>query len=140
MTYMQLTYLHLGSLVPAFVIGSYLLLNRKGTPVHRLLGKIYMGLMLFTAIITLFMEALVGPKFLNHFGFLHLLSLFVLYTVPTAYRAIRVGNIKLHKRKMVGLYVGALLVAGAFTLSPGRLIHTWLFGYFSNTSRVLAAW
>ena len=128
MTYMQLTYLHLGSLVPAFVIGSYLLLNRKGTPVHRLLGKIYMGLMLFTAIITLFMEALVGPTFLNHFGFLHLLSLFVLYTVPTAYRAIRVGNIKLHKRKMVGLYVGALLVAGAFTLSPGRLIHTWLFG------------
>ena len=128
MTYMQLTYLHLGSLVPAFVIGSYLLLNRKGTPVHRLLGKIYMGLMLFTAIISLFMEALVGPKFLNHFGFLHLLSLFVLYTVPTAYRAIRVGNIKLHKRKMVGLYVGALLVAGAFTLSPGRLIHTWLFG------------
>lgn len=87
-----------------------------------------MGLMLFTAFITLFMEALVGPKFLNHFGFLHLLSLFVLYTVPTAYRAIRVGNIKLHKRKMVGLYVGALLVAGAFTLSPGRLIHTWLFG------------
>ena len=128
MTYMQLTYLHLGSLSPAFVIGTYLLLNRKGTPVHRFLGKIYMGLMLFTAFITLFMEALVGPKFLNHFGFLHLLSLFVLYTVPTAYRAIRVGNIKLHKRKMVGLYVGALLVAGAFTLSPGRLIHTWLFG------------
>ena len=128
MTYMQLTYLHLGSLVPAFVIGSYLLLNRKGTPVHKFLGKIYMGLMLFTAFITLFMEALVGPKFLNHFGFLHLLSLFVLYTVPTAYRAIRVGNIKLHKRKMVGLYVGALLVAGAFTLSPGRLIHIWLFG------------
>jgi len=128
MTYMQLTYLHLGSLVPAFVIGTYLLLNRKGTPVHRFLGKIYMGLMLFTAFITLFMEALVGPKFLNHFGFLHLLSLFVLYTVPTAYRAIRVGNIKLHKRKMVGLYVGALLVAGAFTLSPGRLIHSWLFG------------
>ena len=128
MTYMQLTYLHLGSLVPAFVIGSYLLLNRKGTPAHKFLGKIYMGLMLFTAFITLFMEALVGPKFLNHFGLLHLLSLFVLYTVPTAYRAIRVGNIKLHKRKMVGLYVGALLVAGAFTLSPGRLIHTWLFG------------
>lgn len=128
MTYMQLTYLHLGSLVPAFVIGTYLLLNRKGTPVHRFLGKIYMGLMLFAAFITFFMEALVGPKFLNHFGFIHLLSLLVLYTVPTSYRAIRVGNIKLHKHKMVGLYVGALLIAGAFTLSPGRLIHSWLFG------------
>ena len=38
MTYMQLTYLHLGSLVPAVVIGSYWLLNRKGNSVHRLLG------------------------------------------------------------------------------------------------------
>jgi len=93
MTYMQLTYLHLGTLAPAFVIGTYLLLNRKGTPVHRLLAKIYMVLLLFTAIVTLFMEAVIGPLFLNHFGFIHLLSLFVLYTVPTACRAIRTGNI-----------------------------------------------
>ena len=63
MTYMQLTYLHLGTLAPAFVIGTYLLLNRKGTPAHRLLGKIYMVLMLFTAIVTLFMEAVIGHPF-----------------------------------------------------------------------------
>ena len=128
MTYMQLTYLHLGTLAPAFVIGTYLLLNRKGTPAHRLLGKIYMVLMLFTAIVTLFMEAIVGPQFLNHFGYIHLLSLFVIYTVPTAYTAIRAGNIAVHRRKMIGLYVGALLVAGGFTLTPGRLMHSWLFG------------
>jgi uncharacterized membrane protein len=128
MTYIQLTYLHLGTLAPAFAIGTYLLLNRKGTAAHKLLGKLYMGLMLFTAIITLFMGAQVGPRFLNHFGYLHLLSLFVLYTVPTAYRAIRTGNIGVHRRKMIGLYVGALLVAGSFTLAPGRLMHTWLFG------------
>ena len=128
MTYMQLTYLHLGTLAPAFVIGTYLLLNRKGTPAHRLLGKIYMVLMLFTAIVTLFMEAVIGPLFLNHFGYIHLLSLFVIYTVPTAYTAIRSGNIGVHRRKMIGLYVGALLVAGGFTLTPGRLMHSWLFG------------
>ena len=128
MTYMQLTYLHLGTLAPVFVIGTYLLLNRKGTPAHRLLGKIYMVLMLFTAIVTLFMEAVIGPLFLNHFGYIHLLSLFVIYTVPTAYTAIRSGNIGVHRRKMIGLYVGALLVAGSFTLAPGRLMHTWLFG------------
>ncbi|MDB9734560.1 DUF2306 domain-containing protein [Porticoccaceae bacterium] len=128
MTYMQLTYLHLGTLAPAFVIGTYLLVRRKGTPTHRLLGKIYMGSMLFTAIVTLFMEAIVGPQFLNHFGYIHLLSLFVIYTVPTAYTAIRAGNIAVHRRKMIGLYVGALLVAGGFTLTPGRLMHSWLFG------------
>ena len=128
MTYMQLTYLHLGTLAPAFVIGTYLLVRRKGTPTHRLLGKIYMGSMLFTAIVTLFMEAIVGPQFLNHFGYIHLLSLFVIYTVPTAYTAIRAGNIAVHRREMIGLYVGALLVAGGFTLTPGRLMHSWLFG------------
>ncbi len=128
MTYMQLTYLHLGTLAPAFVIGTYLLLNRKGTPAHRLLGKIYMVLMLFTAIVTLFMKAVIGPLFLNHFGYIHLLSLFVIYTVPTAYTAIRSGNIRVHRRKMIGLYVGALLVAGSFTLTPGRLMHSWIFG------------
>ena len=128
MSYMHLTYLHLGTLAPAFVLGTYLLVNRKGTQVHRMLGKLYMALMLFTAIVTLFMNAQVGPLFLNHFGYLHLLSLLVLRTVPLAYRAARRGNIKAHKRHMVGMYIGALLLAGGFTLMPGRLMHSWLFG------------
>jgi|TARA_B110000503_G_scaffold140395_1_gene231182 uncharacterized membrane protein len=128
MSYMQLTYLHLGTLAPAFALGTYLLINRKGTPLHRILGKLYMGLMLFTAAVTLFMEAQVGPVLLNHFGYIHLLSLFVIYTVPSAYTAILAGNIAVHRRKMIGLYVGALLVAGSFTLTPGRLMHSWIFG------------
>lgn len=128
MSYMQLTYLHLGTLAPAFILGTYLLINRKGTPAHQLLGKLYMVLMLFTATVTLFMEAQVGPLFLNHFGYLHLLSLLVLRTVPLAYKAARRGNIKAHKRHMIGLYIGALLLAGGFTLMPGRLMNMWLFG------------
>ena len=128
MSYMQLTYLHLGTLAPAFVLGTYLLINRKGTPAHQLLGKLYMGLMLFTATVTLFMEAQVGPILLNHFGYLHLLSLLVLRTVPLAYMAVRYGNIKAHKRHMIGMYIGALLLAGGFTLMPGRLMYMWLFG------------
>jgi uncharacterized membrane protein len=128
MSYMQLTYLHLGTLAPAFILGTYLLINRKGTPAHQLLGKLYMGLMLFTATVTLFMEAQVGPLFLNHFGYLHLLSFLVLRTVPLAYIAARRGNIKAHKRHMIGMYIGALLLAGGFTLMPGRLMHMWLFG------------
>ncbi|MDG1448209.1 MAG: DUF2306 domain-containing protein [Porticoccaceae bacterium] len=128
MDYMQLTYLHLGTLAPAFILGTYLLINRKGTPTHQLLGKLYMGLMLFTATVTLCMEAQVGPLFLNHFGYLHLLSFLVLRTVPLAYIAARRADIKAHKRHMIGMYVGALLLAGSFTLMPGRLMHMWLFG------------
>ncbi len=128
MSYIQLTYLHLGTIFPALLIGTYLLLSTKGTPGHKLLGKVYMTLMLFTALVTLLMSAEVGPRVLNHFGLIHLLSLLVLYCVPAAYFAARRGNIKAHAGNMIGLYIGGILVAGGFTLLPGRLLHTWVFG------------
>lgn len=127
MTYLQLAYLHLGTVVPAFFIGSFLLLSQKGSEKHKMLGKVYMVLMLVTAVITLFMPARVGPTFLGHFGFIHLFSLLVLYSVPAAYIAIKNKNIKAHRQNMIGLYVGGILIAGAFAFSPGRLLHTWLF-------------
>ena len=128
MSYLQLAYLHLGTVFPAFLIGTYLLISRKGTLPHRQLGKIYMSLMLTTALVTLFMSAEVGPTILNHFGFIHLFSFLVFYSVPVAYIAIRQGNVKRHQSAMVGLYCGGILIAGAFTFSPGRLLHGWIFG------------
>ena len=125
---LQLTYMHLATVLPAFVIGTYILLLQKGTPKHKLLGKIYVVLMLVTAFITLFMPAMVGPTVLNHFGFIHLLSLLVFVTVPRAIIAIRRGDVAAHKRHMLGMYVGALLIAGALAMMPGRLMHLWIFG------------
>ncbi len=110
MTYIQLTYLHLGTIFPALLIGTYLLLSTKGTPEHKSLGKAYMALMLFTALVTLYMAAEVGPRVLNHFGLIHLLSLLVLYCVPAAYFAARAGNIKAHAGNTTGLYIGGILV------------------------------
>jgi len=128
MTYLQLSYWHLGTIVPAFLIGSFLLINRKGTPLHMLLGKIYMLLMLFTALVTLFMSAKVGPVLFGHFGFIHLFSISVFYSVPMAYFAARNGNLKIHIGNMLSLYIGGILIAGAFTFAPGRLLHQWFFG------------
>ena len=125
--YMMLAYLHLATILPAFLIGTFLLLNRKGTPWHRLLGKAYMVLMLLTAVITLCMPASVGPQFLHHFGFIHLFSVMVIWTVPSAYMAARRGDIKTHRSNMLGMYVGGLLIAGGFAFMPGRLLHHWLF-------------
>ena len=127
-SYLQLVYVHLATIIPAFMIRTYLLARRKGTPMHRMLGRIYMLLMLSTAVITLLMPALVGPRFLNHFGFIHLLSVLVVVTVPVAWLAIRNGQRITHQISMISLYVGGLLIAGSFTLMPGRLMHQWLFG------------
>ena len=98
---------HLLTVVPCIFIGAYVLLTKKGSYKHRLIGKIYLSLMFFTAIISLFLPAQVGSQFLNHFGWIHLFSILTLYTVPTAIFAIKKGNIKYHKRKMLLLYFGA---------------------------------
>ncbi|RPA58166.1 DUF2306 domain-containing protein [Shewanella frigidimarina] len=127
MDYSHLSYLHLATVVPAFFIGSYLLVVRKGTAKHKALGKIYMVLMLFTAIVSLFMPAQLGASFLNHFGYIHLLSLLTLYAVPAGYFYIKKGNVRGHKRSMIILYCGGLIVAGTFAFMPGRLLHDWIF-------------
>lgn len=125
--YLPLAYAHLATVLPAFVIGTYMMFARKGNALHRLLGKTYMVLMLVTAAITLFMPAAVGPKILNHFGFIHLFSVLTIATVPRAYLAARRHDVKAHKYNMIGLYVGAILIAGGFAFMPGRLLHSWLF-------------
>lgn len=128
MTYTQLAYLHLATVLPAFVLGGVQLLRRKGTAIHRLLGRIYMLLMMATGLITLAMPAEVGPRFLNHFGFIHIFSFLALFSVPAAYIAVRRGYIRAHRSAMISLYVGGILIAGAFAFSPGRMLHAWLFG------------
>ncbi|MFP2997960.1 DUF2306 domain-containing protein [Spongiivirga sp. MCCC 1A20706] len=116
------------TVLPCVILGAALLIMRKGTTIHKSLGRVYMVLMLITAFITLFMPAEVGPQLLNHFGWIHSFSFLTLYTVPTAYFAIRKGQVKKHQRKMVLLYFGAIIIAGGFTLVPGRYLHQVLFG------------
>jgi uncharacterized membrane protein len=120
-------FLHLFTVVPCFVIGTTLLIIKKGTKIHKQMGRIYMVLMLFTATVTLFMPSEIGPTLLNHFGWIHLFSILTIYTVPTAYLAIKKGKVKVHKRKMVLLYFGALIIAGGFTFAPGRYLNGLLF-------------
>jgi uncharacterized membrane protein len=127
MDYKYLMYAHLITVVPCFFMGAYLLSVKKGTTFHKSLGKIYMSLMMITAIITLFMPADVGPQFFNHFGYIHLFSFLTLYSVPTAIIAIRKGQVKKHKLKMIFLYAGAIIIAGGFTFTPGRYLRTFFF-------------
>ena len=127
MSYQQLAYAHLSTVVPAFVIGTFLLLTRKGTPRHKALGKIYMSLMLLTALITFFMPAHLSPPLIGHFGFNHALSVMVMIGVPTAYISIRHGNVAVHRGAMISMYIGGLLIAGSLAFRPGRMLNEWLF-------------
>ena len=71
MTYAQLMFAHLVTVVPCVIIGGVLLIIKKGTKLHKVSGRIYMILMLATALVTLFMPAEIGPQLFNHFGYIH---------------------------------------------------------------------
>ena len=128
MDYLTLAYLHLATIVPCFLVGAWLLTRRKGTPIHQLLGKIYAVLILFSSGIALAMPADIGPRILDHFGFIHLFCVLVLVLIPLAIRAILRGDARRHGRYMLGVYLGGILIAGTFAFMPGRLLPGWLFG------------
>lgn len=120
-------YMHLLTISPCVPLGAYLLSFPKGIPLHKRLGRVYMFLIFFSSFISLFLEAQVGPQFLRHFGWIHSLSVVTMATVPVSIIAARNRNIKRHQRTMILLYFTGLLVAGGFTLFPGRFLHRAFF-------------
>ena len=126
---MTMVYIHLAALLPAIFLGTYLLLFRKGTPSHKFLGKVYMVLMAFTGLWTLIMPSAQPEPVFHHFGWLHLLSLLTIWTVPTAWLAARRGDIRGHRSAMIQLYVGGILIAGTWAiLGEGRFLNVLFFG------------
>lgn len=118
---------HLATVAPAAVLGVALMSMHKGTPVHRGMGRIYLSLMFFTGAVSLLIPAVVPPRF-GHFGVIHLLSILTIVTVPAAWWAARTGRIRAHQHMMIGLFIGAILIAGGLTLIPGRFLGNLLWG------------
>ena len=126
--YEALRTIHLITVTPCIFIGFCLIyISRKGSNLHELFGKTYLALMFIQASISLFMEAKVGPQFLKHFGWIHLLSIITIATIPYSLYAIKKGFIKSHSRSMIILFWSGLIIAGGFTLVPGRYLNEVLF-------------
>ncbi len=116
--------IHLATVIPAFFIGGWLIfLSVKGSKPHRLLGIVYMTLMVATAITAIFIRALDPP----HLTWIHLFIPLTLIGIGSALISLRRGDIRGHRRAMILVYVGALLIAGGFTFVPGRLMHAVFF-------------
>ncbi len=117
--------IHLATVVPAFFLGTWLiLLSTMGTRPHRMLGAAYMALMTITAISSLFIHEINA----GGFSLVHLFVPATLLGVAAGLSSARRGDILAHKRAMFGLYIGGLLIAGALTFAPGRLMHRLFFG------------
>lgn len=114
---------HIIAAVVSALVGAAQFVGRKGSSVHKTLGWIWIGLIAITAGTSIFMRNLNDGGFSLTHGFTALAAL----GVPAAVLAIRRGDVLLHRNFMVAVYVGGLLIAGAFTLTPGRLLHDVLF-------------
>jgi uncharacterized membrane protein len=107
---------HLLAALAAMVLGGAIFLARKGTPTHRGLGRAWVALMLVTAISTWWIRSD------GQFSWIHGLSVLSLATLTAGVAFAIAGKIALHLKLMRGLYFGALVVAGLFTLLPQRLL------------------
>lgn len=118
--------LHVATVLPAVPLGGYLLLAPKGTPAHKMLGKVWVALMVITALSACFIKYGGGLDF--HISPIHI---FVPLTLIASYKLVataRRGDMKGHKKEILSLYLGALMIPGIVSMAmPGRLMNVWLF-------------
>ncbi|SOC81683.1 Uncharacterized membrane protein [Ensifer adhaerens] len=116
---------HAFAAMAAFVLGTVQIAAPKGTLPHRTAGWIWVILMALTALSSFWIHTLCmfGP-----FSIIHGLSILTLVVLPLAVLHARSHRVKKHQKAMLFLFAGALLIAGVFTLSPGRIMHDVVFG------------
>ena len=115
---------HIVAAVAALLLGTVQLVGIKGTGIHRLIGWSWVVAMITVAASSLFIRQ-INP---GAFSWIHLLSGWTLIALPMAIFAIRKGRVGSHASGMTWTFVGGLIVAGAFTFLPGRLMWEVFFG------------
>jgi uncharacterized membrane protein len=113
------------TLAPLLDVPPVILAAPKGTIPHRLIGWSWAALMMAVAISSLFIHIL---RMWGLWSPIHLLSILVLVTLPLAVLHARRQDVRRHRNAMTSLFIGALVIAGAFTFMPGRIMHAVVFG------------
>jgi uncharacterized membrane protein len=123
--------IHMSAAIGALLLGPVAMWARKGARqrprLHRAFGYAWVTLMLATAFSAVFIRDFRLP---NVAGFtpIHLLVPVTLVSLFGAFWFLARGNIEGHRKTMQRLYFGACVVAGAFTLMPGRYLGNLVLG------------
>jgi len=117
--------LHVFAAMGAFALGTVQIVAPKGTPPHRIIGSIWIVLMAVVCVTAFFIHQL---RIWGPWSPIHLLAVFTLVMLPIAVWRAHRHDVKRHRRAMLALFFGALVIAGVFTLLPGRIMHAVLFG------------
>ncbi|MCB1459253.1 MAG: DUF2306 domain-containing protein [Nitratireductor sp.] len=115
--------IHAVSAIVAFVLGGLILFRRKGGSIHRLLGRVWVFLMLMVCATAFFIHEI---RLWGDWSPIHLLAVSTPVMLARAIWLARHHRISAHRKTMQGVYLGALVLAGLFTFVPGRIMHSVL--------------
>jgi uncharacterized membrane protein len=116
--------LHVYAAVVALIVGVVIFLLPKGTGFHRLLGWTWVSSMIVVAGTSVAMIADLN----SGVNALHIFTAATVVSLWAGLTGIRRGDVRAHAGSMIGLYVGGLIIAGAFAFIPGRTMWQVLFG------------
>ena len=114
--------IHLACSLMALPLGAWMLAAPKGTPRHRLWGRLWVALIVGVCLSSFWIRDEDG------YGVIHLLTLWTLISVAMAVACIRRRRVAAHRGWMIGTMAG-LVTAGILTLGPQRLLGGLLFGW-----------
>jgi uncharacterized membrane protein len=116
---------HAFAALSAFGLGLAQLVLPKGTSSHRVIGWTWVVLLLIVSLSSFFIHQI---RLWGAFSPIHLLSILTLATLPLGVLAAHHHRVTSHKVTMILIFAGALVLAGAFTFLPGRIMHAVAWG------------
>ncbi|WP_114562180.1 DUF2306 domain-containing protein [Ephemeroptericola cinctiostellae] len=114
---------HLVCALLSLIVGAWQLMQAKGTPQHKTIGRFWLLCMAVTSLSSFWLHG-VGYRW----GWIHVLSVWTLFCLVCALYFARTKNIRRHRKFVVGAYCGLVGAGVAAVLMPGRVLNVWLFG------------
>ena len=116
---------HMSAAMTAVLLGPFALWARLGRitrpRLHRALGYAWVTCMIAAALSAMFIRDFNLPNIVGYTP-IHLLVPLTFFSLYRAFVYLLQGNFQGHRKSMQWLYFNACIVAGAFTLLPGRYL------------------
>lgn len=123
---------HAFAAMAAFFLGVVQFTAPKGTLPHRTLGVVWVLLMAAVTVSSIFIRPSLYPglPLIQWFSFIHIFTVITTVGLIGGVTHILVSgpNLKKHKGPFLGIFIGGLVIAGAFAFLPGRIMYKVVFG------------